>query len=553
MAGFKDTGFGKWLLGSAKESKEVMVLDNRPPIKREVQAYLVTNVSGFALSYTGEKNLGSMGPAKYYTPEYETLRIRSYQSYIESEITKTIINKFRLWVIGDGLKLKSEPNKVVLKSEGIDLDTEAFNEIIEARFTAWGNSNACDYTRKKTLGALAESAFTNSIVGGDVLVLLRVKNGNLSVQLVDGSHVQSPSFGTDTYAEVLDNGNRIRHGVEISPQGEHVAYHVLDEKNVYQRFPVMVHGVKMAFLVCGLEYRLDNTRGVPLVATILETLKKIERYKEAAVGGAEERQKIAYTIERGVNAPGDSPLKTALTQAIDPDHHETPVDESRKELAKNVATTFQKQVFDMPEDTKLVMHKSDMEALFKEFYETNAMFLCASVGIPYEVALSKFDNNFSSSRAALKDWEHTVRTVRSFFSQQFYQPIYNAMLMIQILQFKISAPGYLIAFINNDFILLSAYQTARFTGANIPHVDPLKEVKAIREKLGPAGKDFPLITGEGATEEAGNADFDSIQRQFALEKKDNKKLIESQDKQDNKNKKLDKKKPIPIDQTEGDS
>ncbi len=43
-----------------------------------------------------------------------------------------------------------------------------------------------------------------------------------------------------------------------------------------------------------------------------------------------------------------------------------------------------------------------------------------------------------------------------------------------------------------------ACQNARFVGANVPHIDPLKEVKAIREMLG--NENMPLITNEQAVE-----------------------------------------------------
>lgn len=51
-------------------------------------------------SYSGEKNLGEIGPAIDYRLDYELLRIRSWQSQLESDVCKTIIKRFGVWVIG---------------------------------------------------------------------------------------------------------------------------------------------------------------------------------------------------------------------------------------------------------------------------------------------------------------------------------------------------------------------------------------------------------------------------------------------------------------------
>jgi hypothetical protein len=70
-------------------------------------------------------------------------------------------------------------------------------------------------------------------------------------------------------------------------------------------------------------------------------------------------------------------------------------------------------------------------------------------------------------------------------------------LEFEILNNKIKAPGY---FENiNNFMITESYSQCRFIGKNMPHIDPLKEIKAVREMLG--GDDTtPLISREQATE-----------------------------------------------------
>jgi len=51
--------------------------------------------------YTGEKTPGELGAAKDYLLDYTRLRIYSCQSYLESEITQTVINKYKTWITGN--------------------------------------------------------------------------------------------------------------------------------------------------------------------------------------------------------------------------------------------------------------------------------------------------------------------------------------------------------------------------------------------------------------------------------------------------------------------
>lgn len=474
--------------------------------------------NGYSISFDGEKNQGEMGPILKYELYYHGLRLRSWQAYLESDIAKTVLNKFSLWIVDKGLKLQSAPAKNVLISEGVTLDTEKFNEVTEARFNVWSKSKHSSHNGMGSLKSIAKEAFKNAKIGGDVLVILRFKKNKLTVQLVDGAHVSTPF-----QPNKAQSGNKIVDGIEINKDGKHVAYHVTTGPMKSERVDAWSKqtGFRMAFLVYGSKYRIDNNRGVPIISTSLETLKKIERYKEAAVGSAEERQKIAYAIEHGTTSTGESPMIdkiAAMTNADAPSGvNGQPIDEQGVKLAAAVTASTMKQTFNMPLDSKLTMLESKNEMFFKEFYGTNADIVCSAVGIPPNVAFSIYNDSFSASRAATKDWEHTIDFERDDFQEQFYNPIYQLWLHIEILNQKIQAPGYLPAFAQGNFMVVESYQNARFTGPKFPHIDPLKEAKAEREKLGEAGRHLPLTTQEQATEQLQEGDSVSNTEQYSKE------------------------------------
>ncbi len=137
--------------------------------------------------------------------------------------------------------------------------------------------------------------------------------------------------------------------------------------------------------------------------------------------------------------------------------------------------------------------------------------------MPPDIALSKYDSNYSASRAAIKDWENVLGVERSDFGDQFLGRVYAFWLDIMILTNKIQAPGYLIARMKGDQVTLEAYRSARWIGSPVANIDPLKEVQAERLKLGILGAAIPLTTVEESIEKIGGGDSDHTIEQYSQE------------------------------------
>lgn len=468
----------------------------------------------FTISYDGEKNQGSIGPIKRFWLDYVALRARSWQSYLESEITQGIIKKYSGWVIGSGLKLQSEPAELVLESEGIKIEKK-FSKLVQARFRMFVHSKRSDHAGIKSLQQQAHTAHRNAMIGGDVLVVQRLIEGNITIQLIDGSQVVQPTFANDVHNKVKQRGNVIRHGIEMDANGEHIAFYVRRTFDKFTRIEAKPAGLLTAFMVYGLEYRIDGNRGIPLISSVMQSIKMVDRYRDATVGSAEERQKITFAIEHNAISTGENPFIKQVQAAFNVDAEQQTGKIDGEAVANKVAATTDKQVVNMPPGATLKALESKNELYYKDFYESNTNSIASAIGIPPEVAYSKYDSNFSASRAALKDWEHTLNIERNNFSAQFYQPIFNFWLEVEILTNKITAPGYLVARANGNDMVLESYQKARFTGANVPHIDPVKEVKAERLKLGQPH--LPLTTAEAATEALNGGEYDTNVEQVLIE------------------------------------
>ena len=483
----------------------------------------------FTHSYNGEKNLGELGPIKDYALNYNALRARSWQAYHESEIAQTIINRYLIWVVGVGLKTQSEPIESILKRAKITIDKNEYSTTIEESFAVYSNSKLSDYAGMTNLNMIEWECLKNSLLGGDVLVVNRYEDGIVTTQLIDGQHVQSPTFGTEWWPQELKNGNKIIDGVELDKKGKHVKYYIKQKDNTFITIDARskVTGLQTAYLVYGLKYRINNVRGVPLFAVVLETLKKLERYKEATVGSAEERQKIVYQVVHGVTSTGENPANNNLAKAFDinaGNNSDIPRDSYGKEMANTVQVTTNKSTFNMPVDSELKSLESKNELYFKDFYSVNFDIVCAAIGIPPNVANSKYDSNFSASRAAIKDWENSLNVLRKTYAFQFRQNVYNNWLEVEILSNRISAPGYLEAKAKGDYMVVEAFRNARFIGSPVPHIDPLKEAMAVRARLGDTATSLPLISLKQGAEALGSGDVNYIMEEYAAELNKSKEL-----------------------------
>lgn len=512
------------LFSSKKVAEEKPILESETSTsgagkKHRVRADFGNIQNSFAISFNGEKSFGEIGPIIKYDLDYDGLRHRSWKSYLDSELAQAVLKKWAIWNVGTGLKLQLEPSKHIFEKYNVTLDIEKYNTDVETQFQFFAKSKRSDYAGMESLHRKAYSTLLNAIIGGDALIVQRYEDGQHTVQLIDGGNVATPY----TVMSNPDPNVTIKNGIEMDKKGKHVAFWVRDKNNNFERIAAYNSiGMQQAFLVYGFKYRLDNNRGIPLISAVMETIAKLERYKEATVGSAEERQKIAFAVEHNQFSTGENPLDSLKHLAPgmqNNDDGKLGVDEQGEIIANKVAVTTRKSAFNLPIGSKLVSLESKNELYFEPFYTVNIVLICACIGIPHDVAMSKYDSNFSASRAALKDWEHTLNVGNSNFSEDFYKPIFDFWYQIQVFEGNIDAPGYTTAVINKNFVLQDNYKNARFVGPKVPHIDPVKEVNAERLKLGDAGKNMPLTTLEAATEALNSGDALANIQQFGREYK----------------------------------
>lgn len=480
----------------------------------------------FSYKFDGEKTPGELGNPINLVPDHASLRLRSYQAELQSDVVKIITGKFFKWVVGSGLKCQPQPKQITLSTEGVNLPKEywaKFRETTEARFNTYAESSTSDYSEMESLHVRAAEAFETAFLGGDCLVVFRVDDDlNPNVQVIDGQHVCNPILTTEQEAKYKDSKNRIKHGVELDAKGKHVAFWVrkdsLDVSLEWERIEAVGEksGCLMAFMIYGKKHRIDHTRGIPIITPILEKIDKLDRYTEASVAAAEERAKIPWFIEHNQHSDGENPFIDAARVKNLGFSAKSDSWDLAEATRKEILITQAKTVTNMPVGSTMKALFSQAEFNYPVFFESIFMQLCASCDIPPEVALQKYSSNYSASRAAINGWGYIIGIYRKKHADKFYKNFYKLWLYCEVLKSKIEAQGYLKAKTENNCMVLEAYSNAIFLGANLPHIDPLKEVKAFREMIGDKSKgQVPLIDLDQATEGLGNGDWREVFKKWS--------------------------------------
>lgn len=459
--------------------------------------------------WDGEKTLGELGAVVRHVPDYDLLRLRAYGAYATQDIVKIIASKHFYWTIGSGLKLQCEPNRNVLETEGLsDVDFSKFQKDVESRFMVYSNSKQCDFLKEKNLHQLALDFYQGKFLGGDALCVIRYDDYGPNAQFISGEHVRNPEIDSSFYQNAKDSGNSIEHGIEIDSMGKHIAYYVnvkpkgQDLIVEYERIPAYgtKTGKRLAWMISGEKVSPDHVRSVPAISQSLEKINKLDRYTEASVTKAEQASNIVYTVVHDKDSTGESPTDRTIQQKRNPSVliPDLPSDRVIADgLANKITETTSGQAYNMPNGAKLESFTTSIESNFAEFHESVFNTISAGVDIPPEVAMQKYNSNYSASRAAINSFGYIITVNRISFANQFYIPFYKLWLEHQILTNKIKADGYMENITN--FMVTESFAQCRFIGKNMPHIDPLKEIKAVREMLG-IDDNCPLISREQATE-----------------------------------------------------
>jgi lambda family phage portal protein len=433
-------------------------------------------------NHDGEKFAGGFGFTELLQTDYWTLRARSTQLFKQNLYARGIVRRLVTNIINTGLALEATPDEQILGvPEGQLAD---WAEAVENRFHLWERSpSLCDHRGQQAFGALQASAKLTALISGDVLVVVLQDpaTGLPRVRLVDGSRVQSP-FGLGPDDPKIAQGHTVKHGVELDADGRHVAFWVItvDDGTAKKRVERLAakgkSGRRIAWLVYGTDKLLDEVRGEPLLSIILQSLREIDRYRDAVQRKAMLNATLAMFIKKDQETVGTRPLTGGAVlrgKEIAPGAGAGKPPRTFKFAEMIPGTTLDELA---PGESPQGFPSTGTDEKFSDFEAAIVYAIGWALEIPPEILTLSFSSNYSASQAAINEFKLYLNPVRATWGDDFCQPIYVDWLLSETLIGRIKAPGLLEAWRDpSQYDRLAAWTMADWSGAIKPSVDLIKQ------------------------------------------------------------------------------
>jgi lambda family phage portal protein len=427
----------------------------------------------------------------------DTLRARSRSLFMGYPLANGALKTINTSVVGSGLRLNAQIDNNFL---GITRDqAQEWEENTEREFALWANTTSCDASRRFTFGQLTRLAQMSAALSGDCFALLPItpRNGeiyDLRIRLIEADRVANPQTIANPETDIFG-------GVELSESGELAAYWIASHyprsmfrpngKGTikYERVPAFGanSGRRNVLHIMDDLERIDQRRGVPRLAPVIELVKQLGSYTNSEVMGA--------LIGSMLVAAVTSDLPEILPSTYGDDNR---VDDDIKVTEMGPGTIVHLQP---GQDLKNIIPARPNTG-FDGFVQALCRQLGASLGIGAELLNKHFTASYSASRAALLEAWKVFRSMREYLVESFVQPVYEEWLTEAIIKGRIQAPGFFA-----DPAIRAAWCGAEWCGPTMGQLNPVQEVTAAKMRV-----EEEFSTREREASELTGSNWDMIHR-----------------------------------------
>ena len=447
----------------------------------------------------GEKYPGGFGDTKIFVNDLWLLRQRSRQLFTENLYARGLIQRLVTNEINTGLSLEATPIDELLpltEEQAVD-----WSELTELRFSTWAtNPRICDYAKMRNFGKLQRIIRMSALVDGDCLIVMRINraSGMPNLQIVPAGLIQTP------IGYAAEEGKSIRHGVEVNDSGEHIGYWITQRdgssKRIAARGPKS--GRRLAWMYYGTDKRYDDTRGQPLLSIVLQSLKEIDRYRDAAQRKAAINAMVAMFVKKTEDKPGTKPMTGGAVRRVNVANGTTDAPNRKLKFDSFLPGLVMDEL--QTGEEPVVHSTAGSDINFQIFEDALVNSIAWTFEIPPEILKLAFNNNFSASRAAINEFKIYLNKARSEFSAEVTQPVYEEYLVSSVLLGEIQATGFLQSWRTPaQYTTYGAWVSADWGGAIKPSVDHQKDVTAYKGLVGEG-----WITNDRASKELTGTKFE---------------------------------------------
>lgn len=429
-------------------------------------------------------------------PDLPTLRDRSRDLVRNEPLASGAIGGVVTSVVGTGLALQSHVDREVLGMS--EEQAAAWQRHTENEWRLWAESTACDATRTQNFYGLQALTFRSALESGDVFVTTPMRElpsfpYKLALQIIEADQVSNPNHAGDS--------DTLAGGVELDGWRAPVAYHIRTTHpgsirpgaGKWDRFDAFgQRSGRRQVIHLYDKLRPGQTRGVPYLAPVIETLKQLGRYTEAELMAAVISGMFTVFVEseRGGIEPNDPSGIGGETgsQASDKDI----------KLAPGAIVDLN------PGEKVSSANPGRPNPAFNAFVEALCRFIGLALELPYEVLIKHFASSYSASRGAMLEAWKFYRRKRAFLADTLCNPVYEAWMDEAVATGRVAAPGYFA-----DPLMRRAYLGAEWVGDGPISVDPLKDINAAKERV---ELGISSIDKEAALHDGGNFEDNHAQR-----------------------------------------
>ena len=455
--------------------------------------------------WDGESTPEQLGEPYDTDYNYYDLRNRGWGSYLKHHQTTNVLDKKDYWMIGKGLLLSLTPDLTVLADHGVNMTKDEANEwskLVERKWRIFSESTDCSYDRGMNMHEIATQVLRDVSYGGDEAIVCRYdRSRGVTFEVIDGGTICTPNGGI--------SGKNIINGIEINDSNEMVAFHVKTGAGKYVRVQSRNgNGQLQAWLIYSKRGRTKDIRGLSPMCNLFELTDSTDDYRNSIVTNAVQNSNVWAVTEHGTNSDGSNKVanKGPLRNVDAP--QDVLAGDSPADIARKIKRTTNSTHINLAPDQKLARYDG------KGFNADTAAFgdaltdqLYSAHGFAPEIAKDKFTSTYASARAVVKTTEHAIEVQRErILIRQLYSRCFKYWFEIMVMTGDIKAGNYLL--LKDE--AKAAYITHSFRGPTMPHVDPVKETRAVRDQLGPEYANYPLVKYDQACEKFAGIDGESV-------------------------------------------
>ncbi len=410
-------------------------------------------------------------------PDLARLRARSRDAVRNQPLAGGAISTTVTNVVGSGLSLQAAIDYDYLGMTPEQADEWQVHTMRE--FALWADSRHCSLNRGLNFYGLQELAFRSTLENGDVFANLPQKGVpglpyRTRVQLIEADRICNPNFG-------FDSPNLVA-GVQKDDDGAPVAYHCLrqhpgnwlyvtgkswtwDQLSAWNNqtgLPNVVHLYR--------HLRTDQSRGIPMLAPVVEPLKMLGRYQEHVLMAAA----VAALFSVFVKSQGGVGLGNMSGPFSSP-----VVSSSTPQAIVNDIQLGSGNIIDLQPGEEVAFADPKVpNSNFDPFFLAIVRQIGVGLEIPFEILIKHYTSSYSAARAAMLDAWKFFLSRRTWLADGFCQPIYEVWLAEAVALGRIAAPGFFA-----DPLVRMAYCGTQWNGPGRGMINEKEESLAMEKRI----------------------------------------------------------------------